>query len=135
MKQKEEPIITPGHSPELGSEVEKLKHQILEAKKSSANPPKSGLNEMIEKLKKEVDYELSEAANSLGLSDKFVMLHEEFEKARNSKDHPISFALKEKIEKLKAELNQGLPSAPNFANLKYELDMLREVSAAKNQSE
>ncbi|CAL5351373.1 hypothetical protein CsSME_00038698 [Camellia sinensis var. sinensis] len=137
MKMKEEPIFKPGKTLdlELEGEVEKLKQKILRASESSTESPELGLNEMIDKLKREVDHEFSEAAKAMGLKDRFVMLREEFAKARNSKDQPMNLDLKDKIEKLKDEFNQGLPGAPNYARLKYKLDMLEEISKAKNLSE
>ncbi|THG17358.1 hypothetical protein TEA_018337 [Camellia sinensis var. sinensis] len=137
MKKKEEPILNRGKTTnlELENEVEKLKQQIQEAKESTTEHPELGLNEMIEKLKREVDHEFSEAVKAMGLKDRLVMLREEFEKSRNSKDQPMNLALKGKIEKLKDEFNQGLSAAPNYASLKHKLDMLEEISKAKNLSE
>ncbi|KAL6954332.1 Chromatin assembly factor 1 subunit p50 [Sarracenia purpurea var. burkii] len=137
MKNKEEPIRKPGKTPnlELEGEVEKLKQQILKAQESSTELPELGLDEMISKLKREVDHEFSEAAKALGFKDRLVMLREEFVKARNSKDQPMNPALKDKIEKLKDEFKQGLSASPNYANLKYKLDMLNEIVKAKNLSE
>ncbi|KAK1373145.1 Acetyl-CoA carboxytransferase [Heracleum sosnowskyi] len=135
MKKKTEPSIPRPGNLELEGEVEKLKEQILKAKESSAAPPELGMNEMIDKLKNEIDYEYSEAAKSLGLSDKFVKLQEEFAKARNSKDQSIQPALLDKMQKLKDEFNQKLHTAPNYNSLKIKLDMLKEVSRAKSMSE
>ncbi|KAL6998393.1 Chromatin assembly factor 1 subunit p50 [Sarracenia purpurea var. burkii] len=138
MKKKEEPILKPGKTPdlELEREIEKLKQQISKANGSSSTlPSELGLNEIIEKLKREVDYEFSEAVKAMSLKDRLAMLREEFTKARNSKDQPMNLALKDKIEKLKDEFNEGLSSAPNYASLKYKLDMLNEISKAKNLSE
>uniref|UniRef100_A0A5B6YPI6 acetyl-CoA carboxytransferase n=1 Tax=Davidia involucrata TaxID=16924 RepID=A0A5B6YPI6_DAVIN len=138
MKKKEEPIVQMSGKTselELEGEVERLKQKILKAKDSSMESPELGLNEMIEKLKREVDHEFSEAAKAMGLMERLAMLREEFGKARNSKDQLMHPALKDKIEKLKDEFNQGLPSAPNYASLKYKLDMLKEISKAKHLSE
>lgn len=135
MKKRTEPSTPRPGNLELESEVEKLKEQILKAKESSAAPPDLGMNEMIEKLKNEIDYEYSEAAKSLGLSDKFVVLQEEFTKARNSKDQLIQPALLDKLQELKDEFNQKLHTAPNYKSLETKLDMLKEVSTAKSISE
>ncbi|XP_027069442.1 acetyl-coenzyme A carboxylase carboxyl transferase subunit alpha, chloroplastic isoform X1 [Coffea eugenioides] len=136
MKKKDTPIIQPGKTSglELKEEVEKLKQQILKARETSTEKPGSGLKEMIEKLKREVELEFSEAAKALGFGDKIVVLREEFAKARNSNDQPMNTALKEKIDKLRTEFNQKLSSAPNYASLKYKLDMLQELSNAQNLS-
>ncbi|XP_047309179.1 acetyl-coenzyme A carboxylase carboxyl transferase subunit alpha, chloroplastic-like [Impatiens glandulifera] len=136
MKKKEEPIIKPGMSPEeLEGEVKELKQKILKAKESSSEHPESGLNEMIKKLKIEVDYELSEAMKALGLTDRSVALQQDFEKSRNSKDHATILALNEQIENLKNEFKQNLHTAPNYKSLKYKIDMLSELSRAKDLSE
>ncbi|XP_047329914.1 acetyl-coenzyme A carboxylase carboxyl transferase subunit alpha, chloroplastic-like [Impatiens glandulifera] len=136
MKKKEEPIVKPGKScEELEGEVEDLKQKILKAKESSSLPPEEGLNEMLKKLKIEVDYEFSEAMKSLGLKDKLTSLQEDFDKARNSQDQALTISLKDKIEKLKHEFKQILHTAPNYPSLKYKADMLSEISKAKDHSE
>nr|AHJ61047.1 carboxyltransferase alpha subunit [Vernicia fordii] len=134
MKKKDE--LVAGKTPvlELEGEVEKLKQQISKAKESSSSPPELALNEMIEKLKREVDLEFSEAVKAMGFKDRFSALREEFLKAnsQNQLMHPI---LMDRIEKLKSEFTQSLSAAPNYASLKYKLDMLKEFSKAKSISE
>lgn len=135
MKRKEEPLPNMTSSVELESEVEKLKEQILKAKDLSSETPNLGLDEMIDKLKVEVDHELSEAGKALGLKDRLLMMREELTKARNSQDELIHPALQDKVERFKDEFNQRLSSAPNYASLSYKLDMLKELSNAKRLSE
>ncbi|XP_052177066.1 acetyl-coenzyme A carboxylase carboxyl transferase subunit alpha, chloroplastic-like [Diospyros lotus] len=137
MKKKEESILQPRRTSnlELEGAVEKLKQQILEAKESSTEPPVLGLNEMIQKLKLEVEHEYTEAVNAVGLKDRLILLREEFMKARNSKDQPMSPSLNDKMEKFKDELNRSLSAAPNYASLNYKLHMLNEISKAKILSE
>ncbi|OIT01068.1 PREDICTED: acetyl-coenzyme A carboxylase carboxyl transferase subunit alpha, chloroplastic [Nicotiana attenuata] len=136
MKKKEEPLLPPGTPDvELMDEVEKLKQEILKAKESSGKIPESGLNEMIEKLRREIDYEFSEAAKALGLEEKFVMVREEFAKTRNSNDQSMHPALKEKLDQLKDEFNRNMSAAPNYASLKNKLEMLQEMSKAHKLSE
>ncbi|CAB4284660.1 unnamed protein product [Prunus armeniaca] len=134
MKKKDEPINVKTPVLDLEGEVEKVKQQILRAKESSNEPPMLPLTETIEKLRKEVDTEFSEAVKALGLKDRFATLREEFSKvnAQNQLLHP---ALKEKLEKLREEFNQGLLSAPNYEDLKYKLDMLKELSKAYDLAE
>ncbi|CAA3027369.1 acetyl-coenzyme A carboxylase carboxyl transferase subunit alpha, chloroplastic [Olea europaea subsp. europaea] len=135
MKKKEEAIVVSKTSEvELRDEVQKLKQQIEKAGKVSADHPEPGLNEMIEKLKREIDYEYEEAVKAVGLEDKIIMLREEVAKARNLKDQ-LTPALKEKIEQLNDEFNKNLSTAPNYSSLKYKLDMLEELSNAQNMSE
>lgn len=136
MKKKEEPLLSKTSKLELENEVEKLKEQILKAKDdSSIESPKLGLDEMIEKLKVEVDHELSEAAKALGLKERLMKVREELTKARNSKDELINPVLLDKVERFKDEFSERLSSAPNYESLSYKLDMLKELSKAKKLSE
>lgn len=135
MKKREEPVVDKTPDVELEDEVEKLKQQILKAKKSYTELPESGLNEMIEKLQNEIEHEYSEALQTMGLKDRFVMLREEFAKARTSQDELLHPALADKISKLKDEFNQRLSEAPNYPSLMNKLDMLNEISKAKTISE
>lgn len=140
MKKKEEPVVQKGElsatlSRDLEDEVEKLREQILKSKESSSPLPELGLVEMIEKLRREVDQEFSEAVKSLGLKDQLEMLRKEFAKARGTPDQLVEPGLTEKIGKIKEEFNQRLPEAPNFASLSYKIDMLKEISKAKQLSE
>lgn len=133
MKQKEEPIVPISTTSELRDEVDKLKLQILEASKSSSSErPETGLNEMIEKLEREIDYEYDKAAKAIGMEDKILMLREEVAKGRNLNDQLAHPALKEKIEQMKDEFGKNLPSAPNYPSLMYKLQMLKELSKAFN---
>lgn len=134
MKKKEGPIVARNQHLDLEGEVEKVKQQILKAKESSSEPPLSRLSETIEKLKKEVDHGFSEAAKSLGFEDKFAALREEFLKV-NSQEQLVDPAFKNKIDKLREEFNDNLPKAPNYESLKSKLDMLKELSKAKNLAE
>lgn len=136
MKKKEEPLLPPGiPDVELMNEVEKLKQEILKAKESTGKIPDSGLNEMIEKLRREIDFEFSEAAKALGLEEKLVMAREEFAKTRNSNDQSMPPALKEKLDQLKDEFNRNISAAPNYASLTNKLEMLQEMSKAQKLSE
>ncbi|XXG85743.1 hypothetical protein AAC387_Pa11g0769 [Persea americana] len=140
MKKKEEPLVQKGElsatlSRDLEDEVENLKQQILKSKESSSPLPELGLHDMIEKLKREVDLEFSEAVKSLGLKDQLETLRKEFAKARGTPDQLVESGLRDKIEKIKGEFNQRLSEAPNFVSLSYKLDMLKEISKAKELSE
>ncbi|CAL1378876.1 unnamed protein product [Linum trigynum] len=136
MKKKEESVSGKIPVIELENEVEKVKKQIFKAMESSASnkPSELALDEMITKLKREVDLEFSEAINSIGLEDRISMLREEFRKS-NSEQQLMHPSLMDKIEKLKNEFDQGLSTAPNYGNLKYKLDMLNEFSKVKSISE
>ncbi|XP_044461180.1 acetyl-coenzyme A carboxylase carboxyl transferase subunit alpha, chloroplastic-like [Mangifera indica] len=134
MKKKEEPIFGQTSNEKLEGEVEHLKQQILKAKETSTTPPEVALNQMLEKLKREVDHEFFEAIKAMGLQDRLAMLREEYLSASSGDQlmHPV---LMDKIAKFKDELDQGLSAAPNYGSLKYKLDMLKEFSKAKSLSE
>ncbi|XP_010044065.2 acetyl-coenzyme A carboxylase carboxyl transferase subunit alpha, chloroplastic [Eucalyptus grandis] len=131
MKMKEEPPLGMISEAELESEVEKLKQKIVRAKESSGEASDSGVDELIEKLKKEVDHEYSEAVKALGLDERMSTLREEIVKAKQQ-EQPLHPILMDKIDKLKKEFNQGLSGAPNYESLKSKLDMLNEMSKVKN---
>ncbi|KAM0941422.1 putative acetyl-CoA carboxylase [Dioscorea sansibarensis] len=142
MKKKDEPIVKLDEQAsvsdaDLELEVEKLRQQIQKSKEDvSFQPPELSLNEMIEKLKKEVDRELTEAAKSMGLHEKLEMLRTEVVKVRSgSQDQLIDPSLTEEIEKLKQEFKQGLSESQNFASLEYKLNMLKELSKAQKISQ
>ena len=132
MKMKEEPIVRTSNL-NIEDEVKKLMQQRLDAKESSVELPESALNEMIEKLEREVDREYSEAVKAIGLKDRLVMLREEFSKIK-LQDQLMPPVLKDKIEKLKDEFAQSVSAAPNYETLKSRLDMLMELSKIKIDS-
>ncbi|KAL1210041.1 Acetyl-coenzyme A carboxylase carboxyl transferase subunit alpha [Cardamine amara subsp. amara] len=123
-------------SRKLEGEVEKLKEQILKAKETSSGdePSSEVLNEMIEKLKSEIDDEYTEAAIAVGLEERLTAMREEFSEA-SSEEHLMHPVLIEKIEKLKEEFNTRLSDAPNYESLKSKMNMLRDFSRAKAASE
>ncbi|KAF8042264.1 hypothetical protein BT93_A0782 [Corymbia citriodora subsp. variegata] len=131
MKMKEEPPLGMISEAELESEVEKLKQKIVNAKESSTEVSDNGLDKLIEKIKKEVDHEYSEAIKAMGLDERMSMIREEFVKAKQQ-EQPLHPILINKIDKLKKEFNQGMSGAPNYDRLKSKLDMLNELSQVKN---
>ncbi|PIA54448.1 hypothetical protein AQUCO_00900767v1 [Aquilegia coerulea] len=139
VKKKEKSIIptryiskTPDR--ELEDEIEKLKQGLLKVGESSLKPFELGVDEMIGKLKREIDMEYSIAVEAMGLKDKIKVLREEYAKARSS-SAPLDPALQDKIVNLTEEFEQGLSKAPNYASLMYRQDMLKELSKAKKLSE
>jgi len=115
----------------LEGDVEKVKEQILRAKESSSELPLLPLNETIEKLRKEIDDEMNMALIAMGLEDRFLELSEELLK-RSPESRYEDPVIQDKIQKLDDEFKRGLPSIPNYQNLKYNLDMLKELTKAKN---
>ncbi|MQM00214.1 hypothetical protein Taro_032937, partial [Colocasia esculenta] len=138
MKKKEAVVKKPQNVGDLNleDEQEKLKQQMLRAKKETppTEPPETGLNKMVVKLKKEVDQELADAAKSLGLADRLETLRKEVIKARSSPEQTLDSRLKEKIGILKQEFNESLTQSPNFLSLICKLDMLKDISKAKKLS-
>ncbi|KAJ6826725.1 acetyl-coenzyme A carboxylase carboxyl transferase subunit alpha, chloroplastic [Iris pallida] len=133
MKKKEEPIELENHGTtsnlELETEVEKLKQQILKSKEgTSPEPIDVGVNELAEKVKKDVDQEITMVAESMGLTDKLDMLRSEIAKARTTPEQPMDASLKDKVNKLKKELEEGLSQYPNSGILNDKLNMLKELS-------
>ncbi|CAF2123135.1 hypothetical protein BRARA_C01918 [Brassica rapa] len=124
------------NSRKLEGEVEKLRDQILKAKETSSEeaPSSEVLNEMIKKLKSEIDDEYTEAARAMGLEERLTAMRGEFSKA-SAEEHLMHPILIEKIEKLKEEFNTRLSEAPNYESLKSKLDMLKDFSRAKAASE
>ncbi|KAG2326495.1 hypothetical protein Bca4012_035455 [Brassica carinata] len=124
----------------LEGEVEKLREQILKAKETSSEDEEveelssEVLNEMIEKLRSEIDEEYTKAAKAMGLEERLTATREEFSKA-NAEEHLMHPVLIEKIEKLKEEFNTRLSEAPNYETLKAKLDMLKDFSRAKAASD
>lgn len=114
----------------LDLEVENVKQQIL----SDSEPSTLNLNETLEKLKKDVDVEISMAVIALGLQDRFLALWEEILNT-GSDDQPIDPALEEKIQKLEDEFTEKLPTFSNYETLKYNMDMLKELSKAQKLAE
>ncbi|KAI3805766.1 hypothetical protein L1987_21652 [Smallanthus sonchifolius] len=126
MKIKEEPRPGLISDKVLQGEVNKLKEQIMKAKESSSIDMDQ--NGLIEKLKREINYEFSEAAKALGIEEKLSKMREEFAKAENEQ---LTSDQIENLENLKNEFNENLAKAPNYGRLKYKLSLLKEISEAK----
>ncbi|KAL8232534.1 hypothetical protein R6Q57_002312 [Mikania cordata] len=126
MKRKEEPRPGLISDKMLQGEVNKLKEQILKAKEtSSINMDQNGL---IEKLKREINYEFSEAAKALGIKEKLSKMREKIAKVEIEQLTSGQIA---NLENLKNEFNVNLATAPNYGRLKYKLSLLKEITEAK----
>ncbi|GMH14373.1 hypothetical protein Nepgr_016214 [Nepenthes gracilis] len=134
MKKKEVPVGKTTNQ-ELEGEVEKLKAQVLKVNESFSEAPSLSLDNMIERLEREADHELSEAVKSLGLKERLMMLQEELSKAKSSQDELMHPALRDKIEKFKDELSERLPTAPNYESLNNKLNMMKELSKVRHISD
>ncbi|CAH8329733.1 unnamed protein product [Eruca vesicaria subsp. sativa] len=133
MKRRDTVVST---SRKLEGEVEKLREQIMKAKETSPEdqPSREVLNEMIKKLRSEIDEEYTEAARALGLEERLTAMRGEVSEA-SEEEHLVHPILIEKIEKLKEEFNTRLSEAPNYESLKTKMEMLRDFSRAKAASE
>ncbi|KAK7373873.1 hypothetical protein VNO80_07293 [Phaseolus coccineus] len=119
---------------ELEVEVEKLKEQILEAKKSSPIPPKLDIDEMLKQLETEINQEYSEAMKAAGLTERFLQLQEEASEA-NADYESFDPSLKDKVEKLRVEFEKKLRASPNYGKLQKNLKYFNELSEAKRLSD
>ncbi|KAL3622793.1 Chromatin assembly factor 1 subunit p50 [Castilleja foliolosa] len=89
---------------------------------------------MIEKLKREIEYEYDEASKALGIEGKILMVREEAAKGRNLTDQLEDSAVKEKIEHLKDEFREILPTSPNYPRLISKLQMLEELTKSQKST-
>ncbi|KAF3795540.1 Acetyl-coenzyme A carboxylase carboxyl transferase subunit alpha [Nymphaea thermarum] len=138
MKKKDEPINQGAKlviDADIEHELEKLKEQILKSKVSSVNHPDVAFDEMIEKLKKDIEQEYLQALSATGLQEKLDMLREEVAKAKISPTQPLDPVLEEKISMVKHDFRQRLVEVPNLASLTSKLQMLKELTDAKRLSE
>ncbi|KAK6918407.1 Acetyl-CoA carboxylase, alpha subunit [Dillenia turbinata] len=106
-------------------ELENLKKKILEVKGPYDPVP----SQAIEKIKQDVDKEITRAFISMGLQEKLESIKLELSKTPNSSsDQPISENLKEKIDKILQEFKQKLSTPGAYLGLKQKLEKLNTVS-------
>ncbi|KAJ6842759.1 acetyl-coenzyme A carboxylase carboxyl transferase subunit alpha, chloroplastic-like [Iris pallida] len=122
MKKKETDL-----SADIEAEIENLKKAVLEAKIQSPRPVIS--NESIEKLKQEVDKEMTNAFISMGLQEKLESLKMELSKSpSDSPDQALTSSAKEKVNKLMQEFKYNLSRPGSYIALKQKLKTLAEVN-------
>nr|GMC91930.1 acetyl-coenzyme A carboxylase carboxyl transferase subunit alpha, chloroplastic [Ipomoea batatas] len=102
------------------------------ASESSSKIPESGPKEMIEKLKRELDHEYTEAAKSLGFYEKIVTLRKEFAKVKNSNDQSNQRAFMEKLDMLNYEFNQAAKSLGFYEKI---VTLRKEFAKVKNSND
>ncbi|XP_020271712.1 acetyl-coenzyme A carboxylase carboxyl transferase subunit alpha, chloroplastic-like [Asparagus officinalis] len=125
MKKKEADISQA--TADIEVEIEKLKKAALEGKSQSPGPVIS--NEAVEKLKQDLDKEMTNAFISMGLQEKLESLKMELSKSpSNSPDQSLSPALKEKADRLMQEFKHNLSRPGSYLGLKQKLQMLSEVN-------
>lgn len=107
---------------DIEMEIESLKKAAQEAKGKS--PVSAISTETIEKLRQEVDKEMSNAFISMGLQGKLETLKLEVSKSPDTPGETVSPALKDRIERLVQEFKHNLYRPGSFIGLKQKLDML-----------
>ncbi|XP_052192835.1 acetyl-coenzyme A carboxylase carboxyl transferase subunit alpha, chloroplastic-like isoform X2 [Diospyros lotus] len=110
---------------DIETDLENLKKEILEAKGS----PGPITIQTIEKLKQDLDHELTKAFISMGLQDKIEALKLDLSRLPNgSSNQPFNPALKEKADQIMLEFKQKLSRPRAYLGLKQKLDKLNMVS-------
>lgn len=110
---------------DLESEIENLKKKILEAK----GPSDPVTIQTIEKLKQDVDKEMTNAFISMGLQEKLEAVKLELSKAsEHTPSQPLNRNLKEKVDKIMQEFNHNLSQPGAYLGLKQKLEKLNIVS-------
>ncbi|KAM0945146.1 putative acetyl-CoA carboxylase [Dioscorea sansibarensis] len=124
MKKKEADIskVTADIEVEIGN----LKKAAIEATGKSLGPTIPA--EAIEKLRQDVDKEITNAFIAMGLQEKLEAVKMELSKSSsNSKDQTLNPVLKEKVDRLVQEFNVNLSRPGSFLGLKQKLQTLSDV--------
>ncbi|XP_023540641.1 acetyl-coenzyme A carboxylase carboxyl transferase subunit alpha, chloroplastic-like [Cucurbita pepo subsp. pepo] len=109
---------------DIDSELEDLKQKILKVK----GPSDPITAQAIEKLKQDVDKEITNAFISMGLEQKLESLQLELSKASNgSSKQPLSRNQKEKVDKIMQEFKLKLSKPGSYLGLKQKLEKLDMV--------
>lgn len=120
---------------DIESELEDLKNKILKVK----GPSDPITSQAIEKLKEDVDKEMTNAFISMGLQEKLESLKLELSQPPNGlPNQPLSRSLKEKSDKLMQEFKQNLSRPGSYLGLKQKLeklDMVNKLIEQKKKSE
>ncbi|XP_062090299.1 acetyl-coenzyme A carboxylase carboxyl transferase subunit alpha, chloroplastic-like [Humulus lupulus] len=110
---------------DIESDIENLKKKIVEAKGSSDLV----IIQSIEKLKEDVDNEITNAFISMGLQEKLESLTLELSKALiGPPNQPLNRSLKEKVDKIMEEFTRNLSRPGVYLGLKQKLEKLNMVS-------
>lgn len=120
---------------DIESELEDLKKKILKVK----GPPDPITAQTIEKVKQDVDKEMTDAFISMGLQEKLESLQLELSTAADeSPNQPLNRNLKEKVAKIMQEFKQNLSKPGSYLSLKQKLqklDMVNNLFEQKKKSE
>ncbi|KAL8114199.1 hypothetical protein AgCh_021164 [Apium graveolens] len=117
---------------DLESDIETLRKRIFEAKE----PSDLNNDQAIEKLKKDLDHEMTKAFISMGMQDNIVSLKLELSRAPDRPpNQPLSPGLKEKADKIIQEFKQNLSKPGAYIRLKQKLLKLSTVDRFIEQRE
>ncbi|KAH7577918.1 hypothetical protein ACOSP7_001004 [Xanthoceras sorbifolium] len=107
---------------DIESDLENLKKKILEAKL----PSDPITTQAIEKLRQDVDKEITEAFISMGLQEKLESVKLAISKAPS--DQPLDHNLKENADKIMQEFKRNLSQPGAYLGLKQKLEKLNTVN-------
>ncbi|CAA2975391.1 acetyl-coenzyme A carboxylase carboxyl transferase subunit alpha, chloroplastic-like isoform X1 [Olea europaea subsp. europaea] len=108
---------------DIESDIEDLKKKILEA----AGPSDPITSQKIEKLKEDLDQEMTKAFTSMGLLDRIESLNLELARSPDP-DQALNYDLKEKGNKIVQEFKKNLARPGDYLGLKQKLQTLSTVS-------
>lgn len=109
---------------DLESEIENLKKRILEAKEPSVILT----DRAIEKLKEDLDNEMTKAFISMGMQDRVESLKLELSRSNRTPNQPLSQGLKEKADRIVQDFKVNLSKPGAYLGLKQKLQKLSTVS-------
>lgn len=124
--------VSTSNASDLESEIETLRKRILEAKE----PSDLIKDQAIERLRKDLDQEMTKAFISMGMQDKIVSLKLELSRAPDRPpNQPLSQGLKEKADKIIQEFKHNLSKPGAYMRLKQKLLKLSTVDRLIEQRE
>ncbi|KAK2650317.1 hypothetical protein Ddye_017806 [Dipteronia dyeriana] len=107
---------------DIESDLESLKEKILKAKL----PSDPTTTQAIEKLRQDVDDEITEAFISMALHEKLESVKLAISKAPS--DQPLDHNLKEKVDKIMQEFNRKISHPGAYLGLKQKLEKLNTIN-------
>uniref|UniRef100_A0A1D1ZBJ7 Acetyl-coenzyme A carboxylase carboxyl transferase subunit alpha, chloroplastic n=1 Tax=Anthurium amnicola TaxID=1678845 RepID=A0A1D1ZBJ7_9ARAE len=111
---------------EIELEIDNLKKKARDTK---SQPSGTTISEAaMEKLRQEVDKEMTGAFISMGLQEKLEAIKMELCKSSETSDSILSPSLKERVDKLAQEFNQALSRPASYLSLKQKLKTRTEAS-------
>lgn len=106
-------------------EIENLKKSVVEAK---GKYPMPTISDKIEKLRKEIDKEMTKAFISMGLQKRVKALKMELSKSPSTPDGTLSPTLQEKADRLVNKFKHNLSRRGSYMGLKKKLVLLFKIN-------